>query len=246
MVMRDDWSDLSDPESDAPYHPEAEAGTPLQVAVKEALGSSLNAVRKAETNDAKLSGWATTLLHGILGMDVIEMRTTMIDVMPTIMHRDELALAIRNVEAAIKEHHWNTLDHWLQSDPLPSDFNTPRALEKAIASALSLNIASEKGEAEQEASQEEPIASGLSLNTASEDSEAEQAASQESRVLQNSSGAVRANAPGVYLSEAKQNPSAAVHPKDPGMYLRSKPKAKGLLAYVPPVDDSPTWEELFS
>ena len=238
--------------------------------MKEALGSSLNAVRKAEISDAKLSGRATTLLHGILGMDVNEMRTTMIYVMPTIMHRDEVELAIRNVEAAIKEHH---LDHWLQSDPLPSDFYTPGALEKAIASALSLNIASEKGEAEQEASQEEPIASGLSLNTASEESEAEQEASQESGVLQNSSGAVRAKAPGVHLSEALQNSSAPVPAKAPGMYLSSKPKANGLLinvppspctappsptweempskpkangllAYVPPVDDSPTWEEL--
>jgi hypothetical protein len=183
-------------------------------------------------------------------MDVNEMRTTMIDVMPTIMHRDELALAIRNVEAAIKEHHWTTLDHWLQSDPLPSDFNTPGALEKAIASALSLNIASEKGEAEQEASQEEPIASGLSLNTASEESEAEQEASQESGVLQNSSGAVRAKAPGVNLSEALQNSSAAVPAKAPGMYLSSKPKANGLLINVPPspctAPPSPTWEEMSS
>ena len=226
-------SDLSDPESDEPYHPEAEAGTPLQVAVKEALGSSLNDVRKAEISDAKLSRRATTLLHGILGMDVNEMRTEMNDVMPTIMHRDEVELAIRNVEAAIKENHWTP-------DPLPFDFNTAGALEEAIASALSLNIASEEGEPEQAASQQEPIASGLSLNTASEDSEAEQAASQESGVLQNSSGAVRAKAPGVDLSEALQNSSAAVRAKAPGMYLSSKPKASGLLAYVPPEDDSPT------
>ena len=152
-------------------------------------------------------------------MDVNEMRTTMIDVMPTIMHGDEVELAIRNVEAAMKENHWTTLDHWLQSDPLPFDFKTAGALEEAIASALSLNTASEEGEAEQEASQG-------------------------SGVLQNSSGAVRAKAPGVYLSEALQNSSAAVRAKAPGMYLSSKPKANGLLAYVPPVDDSPTWEEL--
>jgi len=214
--LRNSMSDWSDSESDAPFYPEALAGTPLQVAVKEALGSSLNAVRKAETNDAKLSGWATTLLHGILGMDVNEMRTTMIDVMPTIMHRDELALAIRNVEAAIEENYWTTwTDDGLQASPLPFDLNPAGAMEEAIASALS-------------------------LNTASEDSEAEQAASQESGVLQNSSGAVRAKAPGVDLSEALQNSSAAVRAKAPGMYLSSKPKANGLLAYVPPEDDSPT------
>ena len=241
MVTRDDGSDLSDPESDAPYHPEAEEGTPLQVAVKEALGSSLNDVRRAETNDATLSGWATTLLHGILGMDVNEMRTEMNDVMPIIMHRDEVELAIRNVEAAIEENYWTTwTDDGLQASPLPFDLNTAGAMEEAIASALSLNIASEEGEPEQAASQQEPIASGLSLNTASEDSEAEQAASQESGVLQNSSGAVRAKAPGVDLSEALQNSSAAVSAKAPGMYLSSKPKANGLLAYVPPEDDSPT------